>query len=133
MRSRCSTAALNEATELREKESAENQQTVADATAGKAAVENAIEVLNSFYNPGATLLQQAPAAEGYERFSAENAGSDGKTEDDMAPSGEGDFGTEEYGGKSDASKSIIALLEQIKEDFSENVDKTGKAENVDKT
>merc|ERR1719199_1862252 len=125
--------ALNEATELREKESAENQQTVADATAGKAAVENAIEVLNSFYNPGATLLQQAPAAEGYERFSAENAGSDGKTVDDMAPSGEGDFGTEEYAGNTDASKSIIALLEQIKEDFSENVDKTGKAEDESQT
>merc|ERR1719160_1769876 len=56
--------ALNEATELREKESAENQQTVADATAGKAAIDNAIEVLNGFYNP--SLLQQAPA-EGYER------------------------------------------------------------------
>merc|ERR1719243_151398 len=93
---------------------------------GLEAVEGAIKVLNAFYNP--SLLQQAPAAEGYERFSAENAGSDGKTVDDMAPSGEGDFGTEEYGGKSDASKSIIALLEQIKEDFSENVDKTGKAE-----
>merc|ERR1719399_55391 len=93
---------------------------------GLEAVEGAIKVLNAFYNP--SLLQQAPAAEGYERFSAENAGSDGKTVDDMAPSGEGDFGTEEYGGKSDASKSIIALLEQIKEDFSENVDKTGQAE-----
>merc|ERR1719191_1736730 len=39
--------ALNEATELREKESAQNERTVADATAGKAAVDNAIDVLNS--------------------------------------------------------------------------------------
>merc|ERR1719399_1434469 len=126
MRSRCSTAALNEATELREKESAENQQTVADATAGKAAVENAIEVLNSFYNPGATLLQQAPAAEGYERFSAENAGSDGKTVDDMAPDAGGVSG--DYGGKTDASKSIISLLEQISEDFDSTISKTNTDE-----
>merc|ERR1719409_2463501 len=62
--------ALNEATELREKESAQNERTVADATAGKAAVDNAIDVLNSFYNPS-FLQKQAPAAEGYERFSAE--------------------------------------------------------------
>merc|ERR1719484_280483 len=118
--------ALNEATELREKESAENQQTVADATAGKAAVENAIEVLNSFYNPGATLLQQAPAAEGYERFSAEGAGSDGKTVDDMAPDAGGVSG--EYGGKTDASKSIITLLEQIQEDFASSITATEAAE-----
>jgi len=118
--------ALNEETELREDESAKNTKTMEEGKIGLEAVEGAIKVLNAFYNP--SLLQQAPAAEGYERFSAENAGSDGKTVDDMAPSGEGDFGTEEYGGKSDASKSIIALLEQIKEDFSENVDKTGKAE-----
>jgi len=120
--------ALNEATELREKESAENQQTVSDATAGKAAVENAIEVLNSFYNPGATLLQQAPAAEGYERFSAENAGSDGKTVDDMAPDAGGVSG--EYGGKTDASKSIITLLEQIQEDFASSITATEAAESA---
>merc|ERR1719194_284774 len=120
--------ALNEATELREKESAENQQTIADATAGKAAVENAIEVLNSFYNPGATLLQQAPAAEGYERFSAENAGSDGKTVDDMAPDAGGVSG--EYGGKTDASKSIITLLEQIQEDFASSITATETAEST---
>merc|ERR1719160_433417 len=120
--------ALNEATELREKESAENQLTVEDATAGKAAVENAIDVLNSFYNPGAALLQQAPAAEGHERFSAENAGSDGKTVDDMAPDAGGVSG--EYGGKTDASKSIITLLEQIQEDFASSITATEAAESA---
>merc|ERR1719321_365470 len=43
--------ALNEQTELREEDKAENQQTVADATAGKNAVTNALEILNGFYNP----------------------------------------------------------------------------------
>merc|ERR1719504_636115 len=87
--------ALNEETELREDESAKNTKTIEEAKLGLEAVKGAIEVLNAFYNP--SLLQQnpAPAAEGYERFSAEGAGSDGKTVDDMAPSGEGDFGKAE--------------------------------------
>jgi hypothetical protein len=117
--------ALNEATELREKESAQNERTVADATAGKAAVDNAIDVLNSFYNPS-FLQKQAPAAEGYERFSAENAGSDGKTVDDMAPDAGGVSG--DYGGKTDASKSIISLLEQISEDFDSTISATNTDE-----
>jgi chromosome segregation ATPase len=116
--------ALNEATELREKEHAQNEATVADATAGKASIDNAIEVLNGFYNPA--LLQQAPAAEGYERFSAANAGSDGKTVGDMAPDAGGVSG--EYGGKKDASKSIISLLEQIQEDFDSTITKTESEE-----
>merc|ERR1719331_1417051 len=116
--------ALNEATELREKEHAQNEATVADATAGKASIDQAIEVLNGFYNPA--LLQQAPAAEGYERFSAANAGSDGKTVDDMAPDAGGVSG--EYGGKTDASKSIITLLEQIQEDFASSITATEAAE-----
>merc|ERR1719240_2058345 len=77
--------ALDEQTTLREEGKAENQQTVADATAGKNAVTNALEILNGFYNPSFVQLKQAPAAEGYERFSAANAGSDGKTVADMAP------------------------------------------------
>ena len=52
----------------------------ADAVrAGKNAVSNALDILNGFYNPSFVQLKQAPAAEGYERFSAANAGSDGKT------------------------------------------------------
>merc|ERR1719409_1290649 len=116
--------ALNEATELREKESAQNERTVADATAGKAAVDNAIDVLNSFYNPS-FLQKQAPAAEGYERFSAENAGSDGKTVDDMAPDAGGVSGN--YEGNQDASKSIIGLLEVIESDF-QNAQTTTQAD-----
>ena len=49
------------------------------ARSGKNAVTNALEILNGFYNPSFVQLKQAPAAEGYERFSAANAGSDGKT------------------------------------------------------
>jgi len=113
--------ALNEKTELREEEKLENQQTIADATAGKTAVSNALDVLNAFYNPGSFVqLKQAPAAEGYERFSAANAGSDGKTVGDMAP----EHVSGEYGGKADESKSILVLLEQIQEDFANTISST---------
>jgi septal ring factor EnvC (AmiA/AmiB activator) len=116
--------ALSEETTLREKESANNKLTVDDATAGKAAVEQAIQVLSNFYG----FLQQAPvnAAEGYERFAAEGAGADGQTVDDLAPDSGGVEG--EYGGKGDAAKSIITLLEQIQEDFDSTVTATNAAE-----
>jgi hypothetical protein len=119
--------ALNEETVLRENDAAQNNMTIADATAGKEAVANAIEILNSFYNPA--FIQQAPSntAEGYERFVAEGAGADGKTVDDMAP-GAGEMG--EYGGKTDASKSIIGLLEVIKSDFENSISKTETDEDV---
>merc|ERR1719262_951736 len=120
--------ALNEQTELREEDKAENQQTVADATAGKNAVTNALEILNGFYNPSFVQLKQAPAAEGYERFSAANAGSDGKTVGDMAPDAGGVSG--DYGGKTDASKSILSLLEQIQEDFANQITATNNDESA---
>merc|ERR1719301_206001 len=120
--------ALNEQTELREEDKAENQQTVADATAGKNAVTNALEILNGFYNPSFVQLKQAPAAEGYERFSAANAGSDGKTVADMAPDAGGVSG--EYGGKTDASKSILTLMEQIQEDFANQITATTNDESA---
>jgi hypothetical protein len=119
--------ALNEKTELREEDKLENQQTVADATAGQAAVANALDILNAFYNPGSFVqLKQAPAAEGYERFSAANAGSDGKTVGDMAP----EHVSGEYGGKADESKSILVLMEQIKEDFTSTISSTNTDEST---
>merc|ERR1719460_1356115 len=105
-----------------------NEQTVADATAGKNAVTNALEILNGFYNPSFVQLKQAPAAEGYERFSAANAGSDGKTVGDMAPDAGGVSG--EYGGKTDASKSILTLMEQIQEDFANQITATTNDESA---
>merc|ERR1719155_222164 len=70
--------AINKETALREKDQANNNQTLAEAQAGLEAVENAIEVLSNFYT---NLLQggrQAPApgletTGGYQRFRAEGA------------------------------------------------------------
>merc|ERR1719261_1553726 len=75
-------------------------------------------------SPAPAMLQETPV-EGYEKYVAEGSGADGKTVDDLAP----DAGFDgEYGGKSDASKSIIGLLEVIVEDFSRTLTKTEEDE-----
>jgi len=94
------TKALNEQTELRENEKAINEKTIADATAGKAAVGQAIQLLKDFY----AFVQYKPP----------KSDRDDATVEDLAPetSWEG-----EYKGKTDASKGIIGLLETIEADF----------------
>jgi hypothetical protein len=119
--------ALNEETVLREEEKFQNNMTIEEAQAGLDAVTNAINFLEDFYNPsGGQFLQteQKPinAAQGYERVVSENAGSDGKTVDDMAPDAGGVSG--DYGGKTDASKGILGLLDVIKTDFERSISTT---------
>merc|ERR1719424_2590481 len=62
------------------------------------------------------------AADGYERHVSANAGSDGKTVGDLAPA------QPQSESKSDASKSIIGLLEVIKSDFDNTLTKTAADE-----
>merc|ERR1719506_2505566 len=122
---------VSEETMLREEEQATNNKTLADAEAGLEAVKGAIEVLEGFYGSFIQLKSKenpAPTAEGYERYKAEGAGSDGKTVDDMAPEGSGAMPDEDYGGKADASKSIIGLLEVIESDFENTISTTTKDE-----
>jgi hypothetical protein len=127
--------AINKETALREKDQANNNQTLAEAQAGHEAVENAIEVLSNFYtNLLQTGQKPAPGLEtsgGYERYRAEGAGADGKTVDDMAP--EDDLVTTDYGGKTDASKSILGLLDVIKSDFEKTIDDTEADEEAAQT
>merc|ERR1719235_2938459 len=103
---------------------------LAEEQAGLEAVENAIEVLSNFYT---NLLQTGSkrreipvgteASGDYQRFRAAGAGADGKTVDDMAPEDEFGGGAD-YGGKTDASKSILGLLDVIKSDFEKTLDDT---------
>mmetsp|Transcript_75168 Transcript_75168/g.220353 ORF Transcript_75168/g.220353 Transcript_75168/m.220353 type:complete len:722 (+) Transcript_75168:2-2167(+) len=105
--------ALNEATELRSGERLDNEKTVADATAGKAAVEEAIRILQNFY--GTTLVQSAQP----------NADRTGSTVADLAPatSYSGD-----YAGKTQASTGIFGLLQVILDDFDRTISTVGTAE-----
>eukprot|EP00971_Amphidinium_carterae_P342799 6482232-Amphidinium_carterae.1 len=60
------TASLKEATDLRQKEKAENEETIEEARAGQDAVKRALVVLRKFYTAGAFLQHgQAPAMESY--------------------------------------------------------------------
>merc|ERR1719252_370218 len=57
--------AMAEATELREKEKAENEIAIKDAKAAQEAVKMALEILHEFYSSQSALLQQVPAMEPY--------------------------------------------------------------------
>jgi DNA repair exonuclease SbcCD ATPase subunit len=89
-----------EATELRAGEKASNAKTLADAEAGKEAIDQAITILGKFYG---SFIQQDPKSR------------DGKTVGDLAP--ETFSSDEEYKGKTEASKGIIGMLEVISSDF----------------
>jgi len=105
--------ALLEASELRSEEKADNEVTLAEAEAGKKAVDDAIQVLKDFYS--AQFLQESKGP----------ANRDGKTLDDMAPELSYDS---DYKGKQEASKGIIGILEVIASDFQKTLDDTEAAE-----
>merc|ERR1719387_2895697 len=107
--------ALNEATQLRAEEKAANEKTIADATAGKEAVEFALGILQDFY--GGAFVQKG-------RYVPPNADRSGQTVGDLAPETfEG-----EYHGNTDAAKGIIGILEVILSDFERTVDAVGSEE-----
>jgi len=97
--------ALLEATELRQAEKEDNENTIKQAEDGKTAVDKAIEVLKDFYS-NAFVQQRA-------RDPAPNSDRDGKTVSDYAP----EVFDSEYHGSQDASKGIVGLLEVIQSDF----------------
>jgi hypothetical protein len=120
--------ALNDETLLREKEKKGNEQVILDATTGKAAIEQAVNVLTAFYGTGFVQLKvkQEPVAPGYMRTAAaEGAGADGRTVQDIG--GDPDLDPE-YSGKHDAAASILGLFEVIKTDFETTITETNKLE-----
>jgi len=94
--------ALLEATELREKEKAENLQRIEDAGAGKASVEQALNVLKQFYS-----------SQGFLQYVPTNSDREGQTLADKSP----EIFDEAYRGSQQASKGILGLLEVILSDF----------------
>lgn len=110
---------LNEATELREAEKAENEKTLDMAKGGKEAVESAISVLKDFYDSAAFLQENAP-----------NADRDGNTVSDLAPETSFD---DDYKGKQGASKGILGMLDVILSDFDRTLDTVGEEEDSAQT
>merc|ERR1719316_656572 len=101
--------ALNEATELRNTEKADNEKTIADATAGLNAVKAAIKVLKDFYSPG--LIQTSTKTE----YKPPKGDADGNTVGDLAP--DTGFSSDEYEGNQDAATGILGLMAVIESDF----------------
>lgn len=109
---------LKERTELRDEERKANAKTVEDAKAGLEAVDEAIAVLEDYYNQQGSFVQlEKVATTTYESFHSEGGDRDGNTVSDLAPemSYEGD-----YKGKS--SGGVLGLMQVIKSDFERTVD-----------
>lgn len=97
---------LNEATELRNDEKAENEKTIEDASAGHEAVDFAITTLQQFYE-SSELLQKKVT------YVPPNADRSGNTVADLAPEVMAVDDARAQG----ASKGIIGLLDVILSDF----------------
>eukprot|EP00928_Gymnodinium_smaydae_P084585 TRINITY_DN6784_c0_g2_i1.p1 TRINITY_DN6784_c0_g2~~TRINITY_DN6784_c0_g2_i1.p1 ORF type:complete len:680 (+),score=192.30 TRINITY_DN6784_c0_g2_i1:151-2040(+) len=95
------TESMQKATSMREAESAKNKDTIVDAKAGAAAVQQALVVLKEFYSKQATLLQ-ARSAQVPEMAS--------------------------YSGMGGAKKGVVGMLEVIESDFARLEAETTAAE-----
>jgi chromosome segregation ATPase len=108
------TKALNEATQLRGVENAENTKTVADATAGLAGVTKAMKILKDFYDNA--LIQTS--------YKPPKGDASGNTVGDLAP----DSFSGDFSGNQDAATGIIGQLDVIKSDFEGTIEATNSAE-----
>merc|ERR1719420_441090 len=106
--------ALNEATQLRGEEKAENTKTLTDATAGLAGVTKAMKILKEFYDNA--LIQTS--------YKPPKGDASGNTVGDLAP----DSFSGDFSGNQDAATGIIGQLDVIKSDFEANIDATKTAE-----
>jgi len=120
-----------EAQSIRDQEKTDNKLTVDDAKEGAEAVENAIEILKSFYEGAAgsdefVQLQESPEkVEKHEEWRAQGSDASGNTIADLRP--ESDAFEGGYAGKQKKSKGILGLLNVILSDYQRTV-KTVSAE-----
>merc|ERR1719386_340888 len=108
--------ALNEATQLRGEEKAENTKTTADATAGLAGTTKAMKILKDFYDNA--LIQTKTS------YKPPKGDASGNTVGDLAP----DSFSGDFSGNQDAAVGIIGQLDVIKSDFEANIQATKIAE-----
>lgn len=104
---------LNEATQLRTEDHANNEKNVANAIAGNDGVKTALSILKGFYENA--LLQERKSA-----YVPPNADASGKTVADVAPTTfEGD-----YEGNQGAAQGIVGMLAVIQTDFERTIEQT---------
>jgi hypothetical protein len=107
---------LNEATQLRGKEQAENTKTLADANGGLAGVKKAMKILKDFYD---NAFIQTNAS-----YKPPKGDASGNTVGDLAP----DSFSGDFSGNQDAASGIIGQLDVIKSDFEGTIEATKQAE-----
>lgn len=109
-------ADLKKATEIREAEKKENENTINDAKAGQEAVEGAIKIIDRFYK---TQANKVASKKDYEQFLQQ-----GPVANNMPDAG---F-DEEYGGEQDTSVGVLGMLDVIKSDFIRTIETTNATE-----
>merc|ERR1719324_701241 len=107
---------LNEATQLRGKEKAENTKTLADANGGLAGVKKAMKILKDFYDNAFIQMRSA--------YKPPKGDASGNTVGDLAP----DSFSGDFSGNQDAASGIIGQLDVIKSDFEGTIDATKSTE-----
>jgi hypothetical protein len=107
--------ALNEETELRTQESAVNAKKLADATTGEEAVDNAIEVLETYYQGVAVADGEGAGPDDSDLTSTDSSGG---SVNDAAPE---TISNDQYGGSQDAAGHVVSELQKIKQDFADAI------------
>jgi hypothetical protein len=113
---------LSEETELHNETMVHLEKKIADATVGESAVEDAIDVLRTYYGSVAVTDPQV------EETSEAPVDSEGNSVDSMEPE---TFGNEQYGGSQDTASHIIGLLEEVKKDFTDAISDSGTAKDTE--
>jgi hypothetical protein len=103
---------LSEETTLHNETMVHLAKVIADATVGETAVEDAIDVLRTYYGEVAVTNPTV------EEVSESPVDSDGVSVSDLEPES---FGNEQYGGSQDTASHIIGLLEEVKKDFTDAI------------
>merc|ERR1719201_3125288 len=112
------TKALNEATQLRGTEKAENTKTLADANAGLAGVKKAMKILKDFYDNAFVQTKT--------QYKPPKGDASGNTVGDLAP----DTFSGDFSGNQDAASGIIGQLDVIKSDFEGTIEATKSTEDT---
>lgn len=112
---------LNEATELRAKEEKENSEVIADATAGKASMDDAIKVLKEFYDSD------------FETGFIQTSSTHLRKEDPDAPGGFLGDDPDEDPSKQGEAQGIFGLLGTIKGDYEKTLTDTKQEEEDSET